>query len=245
MEHRYRYQRKLLPDERWWQLRIGGDRDTAARLCTKRRGVGRRPLVEALHVVCRLAGYRPEPMLAWLQKTHQRKGAVAGGAATTLSAAAPSTPASPRIRSHWQSLASQAEAELWSHSQFLYALCEQEVEYSQQGRQQRLLRAAHLHWSKALVYYDHGGRIGAGRWQELETLSRQREWLQRGENVLLLGPAVWARPIWLSESPWRRSAWISTAAAIPLRRWCRNCKRPAPTTACRKRWSSWIAISSC
>ena len=89
VEHRYRYQRKLLPDERWWQLRIGGDRDTAARLCTKRRGVGRRPLVEALHVVCRWAGYRPEPILAWLQKTHQRKGAVAGGAATTLSAAAP------------------------------------------------------------------------------------------------------------------------------------------------------------
>ncbi|WP_322763696.1 IS21-like element helper ATPase IstB [Cyanobium usitatum] len=93
------------------------------------------------------------------------------------------------IRSHWQSIASQAEAEGWSHSQFLYALCEQEVEQRQQARQHRLLRAAHLPWSKALADYDHGGRIEADQWQELEALSRQSEWLQRGENVLLFGPS--------------------------------------------------------
>ena len=39
-----------------------------------------------------------------------------------------------RIRSHWQSIASQAEGEGWSPSQFLYALCEQEVEQRQQAR---------------------------------------------------------------------------------------------------------------
>jgi len=93
------------------------------------------------------------------------------------------------IRSHWQSLAAQAEAEGWSPSQFLYVLCEQEVEQRQQARQQRLLRAAHLPWSKALADYDHGGRIEPVLWQELETLSRQSEWLQRGENVLLFGPS--------------------------------------------------------
>ena len=65
------------------------------------------------------------------------------------------------IRAHWQSIASQAEGEGWSHSQFLYALCEQEVEQRQQARQHRLLRAAHLPWSKALADYDHGGRIEA------------------------------------------------------------------------------------
>ena len=60
-----RYQRELFPDERWWQLwqqlRSGGDRDAAARL-----------MVEALHVGCRLASY--EPVLAWLEKAHQRQG---------------------------------------------------------------------------------------------------------------------------------------------------------------------------
>ena len=71
-----------------------------------------------------------------------------------------------RIRSHWQSIASQAEAEGWSHSQFLYSLCEQEVEQRQQARQQRLLRAAHLPWSKALADYDHGGRIGRASCRE-------------------------------------------------------------------------------
>jgi DNA replication protein DnaC len=70
-----------------------------------------------------------------------------------------------RMRSHWQSLAAQAEAEGWSYSQFLYALCEQEVEQRQQARQQRLLRAAQLPWSKALADYDHSGRIEAGPWQ--------------------------------------------------------------------------------
>ena len=94
-----------------------------------------------------------------------------------------------RISSHWQSIASQAEAEGWSHSQFLYALCEQEVEQRQQARQQRLLRAAQLPWSKALADYDHSGRIEAGPWQELEGLTHQSDWLQRGENVLLFGPS--------------------------------------------------------
>jgi DNA replication protein DnaC len=64
-----------------------------------------------------------------------------------------------RIRSHWQSIASQAEAEGWSPSQFLYALCEQEVEQRQQARQQRLLRAAHLPWAKALADYDHAPTV--------------------------------------------------------------------------------------
>lgn len=94
-----------------------------------------------------------------------------------------------RFRSHWQSLASQAEAEGWSHSQFLYALCEQEAEQRQQTRQQRLLRSAQLPWSKALADYDHSGRIEPGSWQALEALARQSEWLQRGENVLLFGPS--------------------------------------------------------
>jgi hypothetical protein len=60
-----RYQRELFPDERWWhlwqQLRNSGDRDAAARV-----------MVEALHVGCRLAGY--DPVLAWLEKAHQRQG---------------------------------------------------------------------------------------------------------------------------------------------------------------------------
>ena len=60
-----RYQRELFPDERWWQLwqqlRNSGDRDAAARL-----------MVEALYVGCRVAGY--EPVLAWLEKAHQRQG---------------------------------------------------------------------------------------------------------------------------------------------------------------------------
>ena len=94
-----------------------------------------------------------------------------------------------QFRSHWQSLASQAEAEHWSPAQYLYALCEQEAEQRQQARQQRLLRAAQLPWHKALADYDHEARISPEGWQELEGLSRQSDWLTRGENLLLFGPS--------------------------------------------------------
>ena len=57
------------------------------------------------------------------------------------------------------------------------------------SRQQRLLRAAHLPWSKALADYDHRARIEPERWQELEDLARRTDWLLRGENVLLFGPS--------------------------------------------------------
>jgi DNA replication protein DnaC len=93
------------------------------------------------------------------------------------------------IRSHWQSLSARAEAEGWSHSQFLFALCEQETEQRQQSRQQRLCRSAQFPWSKLLADYDPSGRIEEESWRELEALSRQSEWLQRGENVLLFGPS--------------------------------------------------------
>jgi len=94
-----------------------------------------------------------------------------------------------RFRSHWQSLASQAEAQGWSHGQYLYALCEQEAEQRQLTRQHRLLREAHLPWTKALADYDHRQRIEPARWQELEALAREPDWLQRGENLLLFGPS--------------------------------------------------------
>jgi len=169
-----RYQQELFPDERWWQLwqqlRHGGDGDAAARL-----------MVEALYVGCRLAGY--EPVLAWLQKAHHRQELSLAALQQRFrlpphrplptqripqhtlqsyddllvlrpqgpggGAALPILLRLARIRSHWQSIASQAEAEGWSHSQFLYALCE----------------------------------------QELEALSRQSDWLQRAENVVLFGPS--------------------------------------------------------
>jgi DNA replication protein DnaC len=68
-----------------------------------------------------------------------------------------------------------AEGQHVLNSQFLYALCEQEVEQRQQDRQQRLLRAAQLPCSKALSDYDHSGRIETGPWQDLEGLTHQSE----------------------------------------------------------------------
>ena len=93
-----------------------------------------------------------------------------------------------RFRSHWQPLAQQAEAEGWSHGQFLYALCEQEVVHRQIARRQRLLRDAHLPWQKGLDGFDHQ-HLEPKHWQELQVLSRSHTWLLQAENLLLFGPS--------------------------------------------------------
>jgi len=89
-----------------------------------------------------------------------------------------------RFRSHWQPLALQAEAEGWSPGQFLYALCEQEVDHRQIARRQRLLRDAHLPWQKGLDGFDHQ-HLEAKNWQELQVLARSHTWLLQAENLLL------------------------------------------------------------
>ncbi|NDC35928.1 MAG: hypothetical protein EBZ51_11260 [Synechococcaceae bacterium WB9_2_112] len=90
--------------------------------------------------------------------------------------------------SHWQALAEQAEAQGWSPGQFLYALCEQELEQRQIARQQRLLRGAHLPWQKGLDGFDHQ-HLEPRHWQELQGLARQTTWLLQAENLLLFGPS--------------------------------------------------------
>ncbi len=79
--------------------------------------------------------------------------------------------------------------------------------------------------ARALADDDHGGRIETHRWQELETLSRQSEWLQRGEALLLFGPSGVGKThlafgIALAQIG---SAWIRPAAAVPPRAGCRSC----------------------
>jgi DNA replication protein DnaC len=93
-----------------------------------------------------------------------------------------------RFRSHWQSLSQQAKAEGCSPSQFLYALCEQEVDHRQIARRQRLLHDAHLPWQKGLDGFDHQHHE-AKHWQELQVLSSSHTWLLQAENLLLFGPS--------------------------------------------------------
>ena len=107
-----------------------------------------------------------------------------------------------RFRSHWQPLSQQAEAEGWSPGQFLYALCEQEVDHRLIARRQRLLRDAHLPWQKGLDGFDHQ-HLEPKHWQELQVLSRSHTWLLQAENLLLFGPIVMAKPTWPLPSRWQ------------------------------------------
>jgi DNA replication protein DnaC len=76
----------------------------------------------------------------------------------------------------------------WSPGQFLYAVCEQELEQRQIARQQRLQRGAHLSWQKGLDGFDHQ-HLEPRHWQELQGLARQTTWLLQAENLLLFGPS--------------------------------------------------------
>jgi hypothetical protein len=61
-------------------------------------------------------------------------------------------------------------------SQFLYALCELEVDQRQIAQRQRLLRDAHQPWQKGLNGFDHQD-LEAKHWQELQVLSRSHTWV--------------------------------------------------------------------
>jgi hypothetical protein len=90
-----------------------------------------------------------------------------------------------RIPSHWQPLSQQAEAKAWSHGQFLYALCEQEVDHYKTALCQCLVLDSHLPWQQGLDGFHHQ-HLEVRHLQELPLLSRSHTWLLQFKN-----PAVW------------------------------------------------------
>lgn len=92
------------------------------------------------------------------------------------------------MRSHWSDLESQALQQSWSYRQFLFHLCELELEVRHHNRLKRLLKEAQLPWTKCLADFDfsHCPQLDA---QQLRTLAADPSWVQRGDNLLLFGPS--------------------------------------------------------
>lgn len=92
------------------------------------------------------------------------------------------------MRSLWPQLEEMACQQSWSYRQFLFHLCEHELEQRHQNRLRRLLKEAQLPWPKTLAQFDfnHCPSLDADR---IRTLAAQVEWVERGENLLLFGPS--------------------------------------------------------
>lgn len=88
----------------------------------------------------------------------------------------------------WQSIEQRATQEGWSYAQFLLVLCQLESDRRFQVRMQRALREAQLPLGKSFTNFefDHCPTLNAAA---LMQLVQQTSWLERSENLILLGPS--------------------------------------------------------
>lgn len=90
--------------------------------------------------------------------------------------------------SHWQSLEAKAIQENWSYAQFLLALCQLEADRKLQVRLQRALAEAQLPTGKSFTTFNFKHCPGLNP-TPLVQLSQDARWLERAENLILLGPS--------------------------------------------------------
>ncbi len=89
---------------------------------------------------------------------------------------------------HWSTLETKAVQEGWSYSQFLLALCQLEADRKLAVRLQRALSEAQLPIAKSFstFEFDHCPSLNPA---PLLQLSQDSRWLERAENLILLGPS--------------------------------------------------------
>ena len=94
----------------------------------------------------------------------------------------------PAMSRLWSDLADQACSQSWSHSRFLQALVEHEVNERDQRRVLSRMKASHLPNGKTLSAFDLSC-IPALKKPHIEALCAGNEWVRQAHNVLLFGPS--------------------------------------------------------
>lgn len=89
---------------------------------------------------------------------------------------------------HWQTIEAKALQANWSYAQFLLALCQLEVDRKLEVRLQRALSEAQLPVGKSFTTFEfqHCPELNP---VPLLQLSQDAQWLERSENLILLGPS--------------------------------------------------------
>ncbi|MGB4248542.1 MAG: IS21-like element helper ATPase IstB [Pseudohongiellaceae bacterium] len=90
------------------------------------------------------------------------------------------------MRENWQSMATKAISQQWTPQQYLHELCLMELNIREDKRLKRYLHEAMLPAGKRLGDYDFKAVKGVQPVQ-IHALINERQWVSRGDNVLLFG----------------------------------------------------------
>lgn len=90
------------------------------------------------------------------------------------------------MKEHWQALASKALKQQWTPQQYLHELCLLELNSREDKRLKRYLHESTLPAGKRLTDYDFTAVKGVQP-VRVHALINERQWVSRGENVLLFG----------------------------------------------------------
>lgn len=93
-----------------------------------------------------------------------------------------------QMLTHWSVLETKATQEGWSYSQFLLALCQLEADRKGAVRLQRALSEAQLPTGKSFSTFEFEHCSGLNP-APLVQLSQDVSWLERSDNLILLGPS--------------------------------------------------------
>lgn len=94
----------------------------------------------------------------------------------------------PAFARHYRPMSETARADIWSHADYLAALCEREVADRYQRRVHKWTREARLPTGKTFVTLQ-GERLGKKAQGQLATLQHSNDWALRADNVVLVGPS--------------------------------------------------------
>jgi len=94
----------------------------------------------------------------------------------------------PAFNEHHQRIAEQATANGWEYGRYLSHLCEQKIAQRYESRVRSWSREAKLPVSKSFATLDVSD-LPAIIQKKVIALREQTDWVQRNENVLLIGPS--------------------------------------------------------
>jgi DNA replication protein DnaC len=92
------------------------------------------------------------------------------------------------IAKAWESVATKAIDDQWSHQQYLAELCDREVAERYRKKIQRFIRESQLPPGKSLSGFDFT-ELQSLTPQQIQALCNDTGWTQRAENVLFFGPS--------------------------------------------------------
>jgi IstB-like ATP binding protein len=148
----------------------------------------------------------------------------------------------PTVGARCMSMDQEAIRNQISHSGYLSALLEQELQDRADRRAQRRVKEARFPATKRLsnFLFAEAPIIPVAQIASLAA----GDYIGRAENVLLIGDSGTGKPCWRLGWDLRRASRATQFASPPLRRWSTNCSKLA-TRTCSPAWLGGGRASTC